>query len=137
VNYSIVSLLLAHSIQVIFSSDPPNVILCIILFGKTEEYEKCMVGLNAITREAWNTAQDTEDKREKIQALSLAKECYSMNLALLTNATAVDDAIRFVSQKSKENLKSSGEDEEEEADGPDYEEPRETSHTVITTNEVF
>jgi hypothetical protein len=37
-----------------------------------EEYEKCLVGLNAITREAWNTAQNTEDKREKIQALSLA-----------------------------------------------------------------
>ena len=54
-----------------------------------------MVGLNGITREAWNTAQDTEDKREKIQALSLAKEYYSMKLALLTNATAVDDAIRF------------------------------------------
>ncbi|MFL6393630.1 MAG: hypothetical protein ACJ708_03115 [Nitrososphaeraceae archaeon] len=25
-----------------------------------EEYEKCMVGLNAITREAWNTAQQTK-----------------------------------------------------------------------------
>jgi Trp operon repressor len=60
-----------------------------------EEYEKCLVGLNAITREAWNTAQDTEDKREKIQALSLAKECYSMKLDLLTNATVVDDAIRL------------------------------------------
>ena len=47
-----------------------------------EEYEKCLVGLNAITREAWNTAQSTEDKREKIQALSLAKECYSMKLVL-------------------------------------------------------
>jgi predicted transcriptional regulator len=35
-----------------------------------EEYEKCLVGLNAITREAWNTAQNTEDKRQKIQALS-------------------------------------------------------------------
>ena len=23
-----------------------------------EEYEKCLVGLNAITKEAWNTAQD-------------------------------------------------------------------------------
>jgi predicted transcriptional regulator len=63
-----------------------------------EEYEKCLVGLNAITREAWNTAQDTEDKREKIQALSLAKECYSMKLELLTNASVVDDAIRFVSE---------------------------------------
>ena len=48
-----------------------------------EEYEKCLVGLNAITREAWNTAQNTEDKREKIQALSLAKECYSMKLDYL------------------------------------------------------
>jgi hypothetical protein len=38
-----------------------------------EQYEKCLVGLNAITKEAWNTAQNTEDKREKVQALSLAK----------------------------------------------------------------
>jgi hypothetical protein len=29
-------------------------------------------------------------------ALSLAKECYQMKLELLTNATVVDDAIRFV-----------------------------------------
>jgi hypothetical protein len=58
-----------------------------------EEYEKCMVGLTAILREAWTTSQQTEDKREKIQALSLAKECYSMKLDLLTNATVVDDAI--------------------------------------------
>ena len=62
-----------------------------------EEYEKCLVGLSAITKEAWNTSQQTEDKREKIQALSLAKERYSMKLDLLTNATVVDDAIRFVS----------------------------------------
>jgi hypothetical protein len=66
-----------------------------------------MVGLNAITRQAWNTAQQTEDRREKIQALSLAKECYSMKLDLLTNATVVDDAIRFVSQKLNEKIKSS------------------------------
>src|ERR671933_377990 len=72
-----------------------------------EEYEKCLVGLNAITKEAWNTANNTEDKREKIQALSLAKECYSMKLDLLTNATVVDDAIRFVSQESKDSLGSS------------------------------
>src|ERR1041385_4061756 len=58
-----------------------------------EEYEKCLVGLTAITKEAWNTANDTEDKREKIQALSLAKDCYSIKLDLLTNASVVDDAI--------------------------------------------
>jgi hypothetical protein len=69
-----------------------------------EEYEKCLVGLNAITKEAWNTANQTEDKREKLQALSLAKECHSMKLDLLTNATVVDDAIRFVSDRSKHQL---------------------------------
>jgi DNA-binding CsgD family transcriptional regulator len=64
-----------------------------------EEYEKCLVGLNSILREAWITASKAEDKREKLQALSLAKECYSMKLELLTNATVVDDAIRFVAEK--------------------------------------
>jgi hypothetical protein len=92
-----------------------------------EEYEKCLVGLNAITREAWNTAQSTEDKREKIQALSLAKECYSMKLDLLTNATVVDDAIRFVSQKSKEKIESTvsgNEGDKEESKEPDYDEDK-------------
>ncbi len=95
-----------------------------------EEYEKCMVGLNAILREAWTTSQQTEDKREKIQALSLAKECYSMKLDLLTNATVVDDAIRFVSDRSKdkENLTSStgnsNEDDRDESNKPDYDEDK-------------
>src|ERR671927_644468 len=89
-----------------------------------EEYEKCLVGLNAITKEAWNTANNTEDKREKIQALSLAKDCYSMKLNLLTNATVVDDAIRFVSAKSKEDLKSSIEGDKQEAKEADYDDDK-------------
>ena len=62
-----------------------------------EEYEKCMTGLNSILREAWTISSNSPDKREKIQALSLAKECYSMKLDLLTNATVVNDVIRFIS----------------------------------------
>jgi hypothetical protein len=88
-----------------------------------EEYEKCLVRLTAITKEAWDTAHSPEYKREKIQALSLAKECYSMKLELLTNATVVDDSIRFVSQKSKEKLRSSSnsnEGDKEESREPDY-----------------
>jgi predicted transcriptional regulator len=113
-----------------------------------EEYEKCLVGLNAITREAWNTTQQTEDKREKIQALSLAKECYSMKLDLLTNATVVDDAIRFVSSnKSKDNLISSGNNngvDKEESNEPDYdkeedqlEEEQEEEAGEVTINQIF
>ena len=109
-----------------------------------EEYEKCLVGLNAITREAWNTAQNTEDKREKIQALSLAKECYSMKVDLLTNATVVDDAIRFVSSKSKKNLKSASEGDKDETSEPDYDEDKDQLEEEqveetgqATTNQVF
>jgi hypothetical protein len=36
-----------------------------------------------------------------------------MKLDLLTNAAVVDDAIRFVSQKSKENLKYNNNNEED------------------------
>ena len=66
-----------------------------------EEYEKCMVGLTAILREAWTRSQQTDGSREKIQALSLAKQCYSMKLELLTNTTVVGDVIKFVSADRK------------------------------------
>jgi hypothetical protein len=129
-----------------------------------EGYEKCLVGLTAILREAWNTSQQTEDRREKIQALSLAKECYSMKLDLLTNATVVDDAIRFISEsekskdKDREHVKSSpsspdiNNEDDKESKEPDYndddgksdkqgEEKQEHDTdeitTAITTNQVF
>jgi hypothetical protein len=104
------------------------------------EYQRCLTGLTAILREAWTTAQNSEDKREKIQALSLAKECYSMKLELLTNATVVDDAIRFVSQRSKGELKSSLSDSnKEKSNEPDHDEARDQLEVArdITTNQVF
>jgi len=104
--------------------------------------------INAITKEAWNTAQQTEDSREKVQALSLAKECYSMKLELLTDATVVDDAIRFVSQQSRKDLKSShnSNEDDKESNEPDYDEDKdqleeeqeeETWEIRTTTNHVF
>jgi hypothetical protein len=68
------------------------------------EYERCVIGLNEIIKEAWNAA-NTGDRREKIQALSLAKDAYAMKMELLTNATVVDDAIRFVAANSKEPMR--------------------------------
>ena len=112
-----------------------------------EEYEKCLVGLTAILREAWSTSYHTEDKREKIQALSLAKECYSMKMDLLTNATVVDDAIRFVSLRSNEKQKVSDiiNDDKEKSNEPDYdedkdeleEEQEEEETGGMATNQVF
>jgi hypothetical protein len=45
-------------------------------------------------------SQTESIKGDKIRALSLAKECYAMKLELLTNATVVDDATRFVASNA-------------------------------------
>ena len=71
-----------------------------------------------------------------------------MKIDLLTNAIVVDDAIRFVSQKSedKEEIKSSPSNEvdKEESNEPDYdedkdqlEEEQDQETGEITTNQVF
>ena len=72
-----------------------------------------------------------------------------MKMDLLTNATVVDDAIRFVSQKTKDNVESKysgNKDDKEEAKEPDYDEDKDqleeeqeeqTGKIVTTTNQVF
>jgi hypothetical protein len=109
-----------------------------------EEYEKCMVGLNSILREAWATSQQTEDKRERIQALSLAKECYGMKMDLLTNATVVEDAIKFVTEHGKTITSISSKVGTTTALKPKIdtvEDIKDTEHThtspSTTTNQVF
>jgi hypothetical protein len=58
---------------------------------------------------------------------------------LLTNATVVDDAIRFVSQKSKENPKSSAEGDKDESKEPDYDDDRDQLEEAgeMTIHQVF
>jgi hypothetical protein len=53
-----------------------------------------------------------------------------MKLDLLTNTTVVDDAIRFVSQSSKDKLKSSSSSDSSEDDKePGYDEVQLEEHT--------
>src|SRR5438094_3376601 len=110
-----------------------------------EEYEKCLVGLNSIVKEAWTTSQQTQDSREKMQALSLAKDCYAMKLELLTNATVVDDAIRFVSGHAKPTTSITWETGTstytKKSNNTTIKETQETDYAQqpgkITTNQVF
>jgi hypothetical protein len=108
-----------------------------------EEYEKCLVGITAILKEAWNTAQQASEKREKLQALSLAKECYTLKLELLTNATVVDDALKFVSsnltEKSIERPKiiDTTINNNTKIDIQRFEEENTEPRTLVTTNETF
>jgi hypothetical protein len=63
------------------------------------EYANCLDGLNNILTEAWQMSLNGE-KRERMQALSLAKECYAMKLDLLSSATVIDRAVKFVDRNS-------------------------------------
>jgi len=77
------------------------------------EYDKCLAALNSVQKKAWEISEkpDTEE-RTKVQALSLAKECVINKLDLLTNATVVNDAIRFVSEYDKSKHESNNYQEE-------------------------
>jgi hypothetical protein len=99
-----------------------------------------------IKKEGWTVAQNAKDNKEKIQALSLIKECHSMELDLFTNATVVDDAIRFVSKSNeKQKTLDNGNEDDNESNEPDYdededqseEEQEEETGETPTTNQVF
>jgi hypothetical protein len=72
---------------------------------------------------------------------------YNGSVTLPSDATVVDDAIRFVSERSKEKLEplgNSNDDDKEESKEPDYfegedqlEEEQEEEAGGITTNHVF
>lgn len=63
------------------------------------EHENCLVGLNNILIEAWQLSLDGE-RRGRLQALSLAKECYSLKLNLLSSATIIERALKFVDRNN-------------------------------------
>ena len=103
-----------------------------------EEYEKCLTGLNSILRESWSMSNTAVDKREKIEALKLARDCYSMRLDLLTNSNVINDSIRFI-EKSKNNEKENLSNNKENIDQSDIQGSTETNNndTEEQYNQVF
>src|SRR5262249_51400994 len=69
-----------------------------------EEYQRCLTGINQVLKIAWDVATKLpEDSRLKLQALSLANDCYKYKMDLLTNASVLSDAIKFV-KNSRDKL---------------------------------
>jgi hypothetical protein len=67
------------------------------------EYEKTLTGLTAILREMWVASDKAQDTKEKVLALSLAKEIYEIRINLLTNASTLHAAMKFLSEYKEEN----------------------------------
>ena len=60
-----------------------------------EEHEKSIIGVNAILRESWAMVASSNDAKEKLRALSLAKECYALREDFLSNTSVIDEALKF------------------------------------------
>jgi len=67
------------------------------------EFEKALFGLNSILFESWNIVENTDEIKEKIQALDLAKSVYAMRLDLITHSEVIGSVTKFVSEYEKGN----------------------------------
>jgi hypothetical protein len=79
-----------------------------------EEYNRTLAELDSILKESWAIKESATDNRERMQALSLAKECYNSRLEMLTNPNVVEDIVRLANKGNKSFVPQSNEEEETE-----------------------
>jgi hypothetical protein len=72
-----------------------------------EEYQKAMVGMKRNLKRVLEIADSTADTRLKLQASSIANECYRDIMDLCTNAGIVSDALKFVESKTEKLISDS------------------------------
>ena len=58
------------------------------------EYQYCLDALSMIVKEMWSIKPG--DNRELMQSRALIKDCCAMRIDLLSNATVIDKAVKFV-----------------------------------------
>jgi hypothetical protein len=72
-----------------------------------EEYQKAMVGMKHNLKRVLEIADSTTDSKLKLQASSIANECYRDIMDLCTNAGIVSDALKFVESKTEKLISDS------------------------------
>jgi hypothetical protein len=67
-----------------------------------EEYQRCMMGIKQNLRQTLEIADSAADPKVKLQARSIANDCYHSIMDLCTNAGIVSDAIKFMGRKREQ-----------------------------------
>jgi uncharacterized protein (DUF433 family) len=67
-----------------------------------EQYQVCLIALDAIIRRAFDIIETSDDNREKLQAMELFKDTHLVKLELLSNATTIDSALNYIKNKRQE-----------------------------------
>ena len=61
-----------------------------------EEYQNCMTDMKQNLKEILEIAQSTSDPKTKLQARSIAVDCYKYIMEMTTGSVIVTDAIKYV-----------------------------------------
>jgi transcriptional regulator len=65
------------------------------------EYQKCLVGLDAILTKTWDIGVITITEREKLQALQIGMQAYQIKIELLSNANVIQKAVNFIDRNNE------------------------------------
>jgi transcriptional regulator len=68
-----------------------------------EQYQICLTALDTILKHAFEILQSAYDNREKLQAMELFKDTHLVKLELLSNATTIDSALKYIENKQQEH----------------------------------
>ena len=67
-----------------------------------EQYHICLVALDSIIKRAFDILEESNDNREKLQAMELFKDTHITKLELLSNSTTIDSAVNFIRSKQQQ-----------------------------------
>ena len=67
-----------------------------------EQYQVCLTALDTILRHSFDILETSPDNREKLLAMELFKDTHLVKLDLLSNATTIDSALRYIRNKQQQ-----------------------------------
>jgi hypothetical protein len=109
------------------------------------EYSKCISGLEEIIKESWIIVAHTEkigNTKDKLQSLALIKDTYNTKMDLLTNASLLQDSIKFVTETKLKNLSNKKKDNNIDYSSNDIQRPTAEDYpskesTINQYNQVY
>jgi hypothetical protein len=66
-----------------------------------EEVDKAFTSYDSIIKTAWQTANNTEDDKVRLQALNLVKETFAAKMDLCSNADIINHVIGMARDQSQ------------------------------------
>jgi hypothetical protein len=67
-----------------------------------EEYQKCMIGMKRNLKQTLEIGETSPDPRIKLEARSIAIDCYKYIMDLCTNAGIISEAMKLVTKKEEQ-----------------------------------